>query len=91
VKQAPLAECILALFTWDGIYEHLAQGMPLLTPPGDDQGDISSMFEFRLSVARPNFMGMYMAQDGTVLLLDMAPKLIIANRTLETALALWAH
>lgn len=36
-------------------------------------------------------MGMYMAQDGIVLLLDMAPKLIIDDRTLKTGLVLWVH
>ena len=32
-----------------------------------------------------------MAQDGTVLFLDKAPKLIIDDRTLETGLALWVQ
>jgi uncharacterized membrane protein len=34
---------------------------------------------------------MHMAQDGTVLFLDDAPKLIIDDRTLETGLALWVQ
>ena len=91
MKQALLAKCILALFTWDGSYEHLAQNMLLLTPFEDNQGDILSTFKFRLSVARPNFLDMHMALDGTVLFLDKAPKLIIDDRTLETGLALWVQ
>ncbi|CEJ61828.1 hypothetical protein PMG11_10345 [Penicillium brasilianum] len=91
VKQALLAKCVLALFPWDGSYEHLARNMPLWMPFEDNQGDILSTFKFRLSVAQPNFLDMHMAQDGTVLFLDTSPKLIIDDRTLETGLALWVQ
>ncbi|KAL2819208.1 hypothetical protein BJX63DRAFT_382701 [Aspergillus granulosus] len=56
------------------------------TNKGDQ--DIVNSFKFRQSVARPNFPDMHMAQDGTVLFTDGAPKLIIDDRTLETGLAL---
>jgi hypothetical protein len=39
-KQALLTKCILALFAWDGGYEHLTQNISILTPFKDDQGDI---------------------------------------------------
>jgi hypothetical protein len=48
-------------------------------------------FKFRQSVARPDFLDMHMAQDGTVLFSDDGPKLIIDDRTLETGLALWVQ
>jgi hypothetical protein len=90
-KQALLTKCILALFAWDGGYEHLTQNISILTPFEDNQGDILDTFKFRQSVARPDFLDMHMAQDGTVLFLDDAPKLIIDDRTLETGLALWVQ
>ncbi|OKO99957.1 hypothetical protein PENSUB_8174 [Penicillium subrubescens] len=65
--------------------------MSLLTPFEDNQGDILETFKFRQSVARPDFLDMHMAQDGTVLFSDDGPKLIIDDRTLETGLALWVQ
>jgi hypothetical protein len=65
--------------------------MALLTPFEDNQWDLLDTFQFRQSVVRPNFLDMHMAQDGTVLFLDDAPKLIIDDRTLETGLALWVQ
>jgi hypothetical protein len=62
--------------------------MSLLTPFKDDQGDILQTFKFRQSVARPDFLDMHMAQDGTVLFVDNGPILIIDDRSLETGLAL---
>ncbi|KAL3477034.1 hypothetical protein BJX99DRAFT_270185 [Aspergillus californicus] len=96
-KQALLAKCIVALFSWDGSQSHLTQDMSMLLPfeenGNTNQGDqdIVSSFKFRQSVARPNFLDMHMAQDGTVLFTDDAPKLIIDDRTLETGLALWVE
>ncbi|KAJ6072067.1 hypothetical protein N7499_010081 [Penicillium canescens] len=44
-----------------------------------------------LHVARPNFLDMHMALDGTVLFRDCYAKLIIDDRTLETGLGIWVE
>ncbi|KAJ5907696.1 hypothetical protein N7495_000378 [Penicillium taxi] len=87
--QALLAKCILALFDWDNNDEHLTQNMSLFMPLEDNKGDIIDNFKLRQSVVRPNFLDMCMALDGTVLFVDVSPKLIIDDRTLETGLAIW--
>lgn len=48
-------------------------------------------FKFCQSVARPEFLDMHMALDGTVLFANRALKLNIDDRTLETGLALWVQ
>lgn len=58
----------------------------------DNQGDIPETFKFHQSVARPNFLDMHMALDGTVLLgRDCYAKLITDDRTIETGLGLWVE
>ncbi|KAJ5657220.1 uncharacterized protein N7484_000869 [Penicillium longicatenatum] len=63
--------------------------MIMFPPLEDNQGDILDTFKFHQSVARPDFLDMHMALDGTVLFRDRYPKLIIDDRTLETGLGLW--
>ncbi|KAJ6037268.1 hypothetical protein N7540_001547 [Penicillium herquei] len=89
-KEALLAKCILGLFPWEAGWEFLADEMIMFLPLEDNQGDILDTFKFHQSVARPNFLDMHMALDGTVLFRDRYPKLIIDDRTLETGLGLWA-
>lgn len=60
-------------------------------PVEDNQGDILEIFKFRQSVARPDFLDMYMTVDGTVLFTECEPKLIIDDHTLETGLCLWVQ
>lgn len=89
--QALLAKCLVALFGWDGGYEYLTDDMSMFLPMEDNQGDILEIFKFRQSVARPDFLDMHMALDGTVLFTECEPKLIIDDRTLETGLGLWVQ
>ncbi|KAJ5558664.1 hypothetical protein N7461_002636 [Penicillium sp. DV-2018c] len=65
--------------------------MIMFLPLEDNQGDILETFKFHQSVARPNFLDMHMALDGTVLFRDCYAKLIIDDRTLETGLGLWVE
>ncbi|KAJ5297521.1 hypothetical protein PENANT_c005G06122 [Penicillium antarcticum] len=51
----------------------------------------SRALEDEPSVARPNFLDMHMALDGTVFFRDCYAKLIIDDRTLETGLGLWVE
>ncbi|KAJ5363031.1 hypothetical protein N7541_003875 [Penicillium brevicompactum] len=90
-KEAMLAKCILGLFPWEEGWEFLADEMMMFLPLGDDHGDILETFKFHQSVARPNFLDMHMALDGTLLFRDCCPKLIIDDRTLETGLGLWVE
>ncbi|KAJ5674351.1 uncharacterized protein N7477_004285 [Penicillium maclennaniae] len=60
-------------------------------PVEDNQGDILDIFKFRQSVARPDFLDMYMTVNGTVLFTECEPKLIIDDYTLETGLCLWVQ
>ncbi|KAJ5726218.1 uncharacterized protein N7483_007575 [Penicillium malachiteum] len=57
----------------------------------DNQGDILETFKFRQSVARPDFLDMYMTVEGTLLFSECEPKVIIDDRTLETGLCLWVQ
>jgi hypothetical protein len=88
-KEALLAKCILSLFPWEEGWEFLADEMIMFLPLEDNQGDILDTFKFHQSVARPDFLDMHMALDGTVLFRDRYPKLIIDDQTLETGLGLW--
>ncbi|KAJ6018736.1 hypothetical protein N7522_000803 [Penicillium canescens] len=81
-KEALLAKCVLGLFPWEEGLEFLADEMIL---------DILETFKFHQSVARPNFLDMHMALDGTVLFRDCYAKLIIDDRTLETGLGIWVE
>lgn len=81
----------MAFFTFDGSFEHIVFYFSMLLPFEVNKGDIVDKFKFLQSVARPNFLDMHMALDRTVLFADIAPKLIIDDRTLETGLALWAQ
>jgi hypothetical protein len=90
-KEALLAKCILGLFPWEEGWEFLADEMIMFLPLEDNQGDILETFKFHQSVARPNFLDMHMALDGTVLFRDCYAKLIIDDRTLETGLGLWVE
>ncbi|KAJ5907678.1 hypothetical protein N7495_000360 [Penicillium taxi] len=89
--QALLAKCLITLFGWDGGYEYLAYQMSMYFPMEDNQGDILEIFKFRQSVARPDFLDIYMTVDGTILFSECEPKLIIDDRTLETGLCLWVQ
>ncbi|KAI2767721.1 hypothetical protein DTO012A8_7074 [Penicillium roqueforti] len=88
-KEALLAKCILGLFPWEDGWDFLADEMIVFVPPEDNKGNVLETFKFHQSVARPNFLDMHMALDGTVLFRDCSPKLIIDDRTLETGLGLW--
>ncbi|KAF9253667.1 hypothetical protein LCP9604111_1193 [Penicillium roqueforti] len=88
-KEALLAKCILGLFPWEDGWDFLADEMIVFVPPEDNKGNVLETFKFYQSVARPNFLDMHMALDGTVLFRDCSPKLIIDDRTLETGLGLW--
>ncbi|CAG8928769.1 unnamed protein product [Penicillium salamii] len=90
-KEALLTKCILGLFPWEDGWYFLADEMIMFVPPEDNHGDILETFKFHQSVARPNFLDMHMALDGTVLFRDNSPILIIDDRTLETGLGLWAE
>ncbi|KAJ5150995.1 uncharacterized protein N7482_010247 [Penicillium canariense] len=88
--QALLANYLISLFSWDGsidVVTHICQEIVTLMPINDNLST-SNLLEFRESVARPNFLDMYMAQDGTLLSSDSFPKLIIDDRTLESGLLL---
>lgn len=65
--------------------------MIMFLPLEDNQGDILETFKSYQSIARPNFLDMYMALDGTVLFRDYYAKLIIDDRTLKTGLGLWVE
>lgn len=88
-KQALLAKTILGLFSWED-EQLLADEMVMFLPVENNQ-DILNTFKLQQSVARPNFLDMHMALDGTVLFRDCYPKLIIDDRTLETGLGLWVQ
>lgn len=89
-KQALLAKAILGLFPWEEGEEFLADEIVMFLPVKDNQ-DILKTFKLQQSVARPDFLDMHMALDGTVLFRDCYPKLIIDDRTLETGLGLWVQ
>ncbi|KAJ5632589.1 hypothetical protein N7490_008928 [Penicillium lividum] len=89
-KQALLAKAILGLFPWEDGEEFLADEIVIFLPVKDNQ-DILETFKLQQSVARPDFLDMHMALDGTVLFRDCYPKLIIDDRTLETGLGLWVQ
>ncbi|KAJ5672601.1 hypothetical protein N7507_001728 [Penicillium longicatenatum] len=89
-KQALLAKAILGLFPWEEGEEFLADEIVMFLPVKDNQ-DILETFKLQQSVARPDFLDMHMALDGTVLFRDCYPKLIIDDRTLETGLGLWVQ
>lgn len=72
--EALLAKRIIDLFGWDGGYEHLTDDISCLMPLGENKGEILNSFKFRQSVARPNFIDMQLAQDGTVLFRDVFPQ-----------------
>ncbi|KAJ5393064.1 uncharacterized protein N7487_010705 [Penicillium crustosum] len=87
--EGPELACILGLFPWEDGWDFLADEMIVFVPPEDNKGNVLETFKFHQSVARPNFLDMHMALDGTVLFRDCSPKLIIDDRTLETGLGLW--
>ena len=92
-KQALLAKCILALFPWESGWPFLADEMVMFVPfpTCSTQEDVLDTFKFHQSVARPNFLDMHMAIDGTVLFQNGSGTLIIDDQTLETGLGLWAE
>ncbi|KAJ5925428.1 hypothetical protein N7454_008067 [Penicillium verhagenii] len=91
-KQALLAKCILGLFSWGDGWEFLADEIVMFLPLEGNRGDnVLDTFKLHQSVARPNFLDMHMALDGTVIFRDCYPKLIIDDRTLETGLGLWVE
>ncbi|KAJ5922947.1 hypothetical protein N7516_010650, partial [Penicillium verrucosum] len=92
-KEALLAKCILGLFPWEQGWEFLAEAgeMIMFLPLEDNQEDIPETFKFHQSLARPNFLDMHMALDGTVFFRDCYVKPIIDDRTIETGLGLWVE
>ncbi|KAJ5924249.1 hypothetical protein N7466_008436 [Penicillium verhagenii] len=91
-KQALLAKCILGLFPWEDGWEFLADEIVMFLPLEGNQGNhVLDTFKLQQSVARPDFLDMHMALDGTVIFRDCYPKLIIDDRTLETGLGLWVE
>lgn len=76
-KQALLAKCILGLFPWEDGWEFLASEIVMFMPLEGNQGDIIDTFKIQQSVARPDFLDMHMALDGTVIFRDCYAKLII--------------
>lgn len=90
-KQALLAKCIMGLFPWEGGWEFLASEIVMFLPLEGNQGDILDTFKLQQSVARPDFLDMHMALDGSVIFRDCYAKLIIDDRTLETGLGLWVE
>ncbi|KAJ5734045.1 hypothetical protein N7493_002831 [Penicillium malachiteum] len=90
-KQALLAKCTLALFPWEDGEEFLADKIVMFLPLKENKSDILDSFKLQQSAARPNFLDMHMALDGTWLFRDRYAKLIIDDRTLETGLGLWVE
>ncbi|KAJ6028852.1 hypothetical protein N7540_004428 [Penicillium herquei] len=90
-KEALLAKCILALFEWESGWDFLADRIVMFMPLKNNQSDMLETFKLHQSVARPDFLDMHMALDGTVLFMDCYAKLIIDDRTLETGLGLWVE
>ncbi|KAJ5219970.1 hypothetical protein N7468_009174 [Penicillium chermesinum] len=88
--KALLAKAILGLFPWEEGWEFYGEEMVMFLPLEGNQ-DILETFKLQQSVARPHFLDMHMALDGTVLFKYCGPNLIIDDRTLETGLGLWVE